>query len=80
MRIRDNGVGLPEGFDLLTTTSLGLTLIKGLTGQLKGKFDIDYVNGVSITIKFPRETTVMAGYKPSNQSSGTSFDEVQFSH
>jgi two-component sensor histidine kinase len=38
LSVRDNGVGLPEAFDLSIQNSLGLTLIESLCGQLDGKF------------------------------------------
>jgi len=55
MQISDNGIGLPEDFNILSTSSLGLTLLKGLTGQLKGTFSIKNNKGLTITIKFPVE-------------------------
>jgi two-component system, sensor histidine kinase PdtaS len=59
LRIHDNGVGLPQGLNLSTSGSLGITLIKGLASQLKGKFDMDNSSGVKITITFPKEITAM---------------------
>ena len=61
MQIKDNGIGLPDGFSLARTNSLGITLIKGLTSQLKGTYDIDHSAGVTITIKFPKEVAAMMG-------------------
>ncbi|AYL96618.1 histidine kinase dimerization/phosphoacceptor domain -containing protein [Mucilaginibacter celer] len=63
MLISDNGVGLPADFDLFKTDSLGLTLIKGLTSQLRGAFDITYHAGVTISIKFPVISTIIASQK-----------------
>jgi len=53
IRIRDNGAGLPPDFTLEKVNSLGMTLIKGLAGQLDGTFEIIDNNGVNITIEFP---------------------------
>jgi two-component sensor histidine kinase len=61
IRIADNGVGLPEGFNLLKANSLGITLISGLTGQLKGNFTVDGSDGLSISVQFPVEVTAVAG-------------------
>jgi two-component sensor histidine kinase len=38
--ISDNGVGLPEGFDLRWTSTLGMALVRSLIGQLKGSVDV----------------------------------------
>ncbi|MGE5239634.1 MAG: sensor histidine kinase [Chloroflexota bacterium] len=41
LRFSDNGVGLPRGFDLGNTRSLGLTLVKNLSEkQLKGTIEV----------------------------------------
>jgi two-component sensor histidine kinase len=52
LRIRDNGVGLPAGFQLAVGNSLGFTLIAGLANQLEGHFGIENNGGVVITIRF----------------------------
>ncbi len=38
LTVEDNGPGLPEGFDLQRTESLGMPLVQGLARQLKGTF------------------------------------------
>jgi len=53
MQIGDDGVGLPEAFDIANTNTLGLTLLKGLTAQLKGTFTVITPPGLTIRIKFP---------------------------
>ena len=40
LAVTDNGIGLPEGFDPETTGSLGMSLMKGLSEQLGGRFEI----------------------------------------
>ena len=55
MQISDDGVGLPDEFDLSKNNSLGITLIKGLTSQLKGTFSMNDSGGVTIIVKFPVE-------------------------
>ncbi|MDT3402013.1 histidine kinase dimerization/phosphoacceptor domain -containing protein [Mucilaginibacter terrae] len=51
--ISDNGVGLPVNFVLEKANSLGMTLIRGLAGQLHGTFNIIDDDGVTISIEFP---------------------------
>jgi PAS domain S-box-containing protein len=49
----DNGIGIPEGFDLQKADSLGLKLVKLLTeNQLDGSIDMENKNGTKFTIKF----------------------------
>ncbi len=52
LQIKDNGIGLPVGFQPTEMNSLGMDLITGLTEQLDGTFDITTDNGVAITIIF----------------------------
>ncbi len=52
VRIRDNGVGLPESFDIDYTTSLGMTLINTLAKQIDGKVLLQSGNGTSFQITF----------------------------
>lgn len=52
--IRDNGVGLPDNFDISNTNSLGLKLIRTLVQhQLKGSFTLTSQKGTKISIEFP---------------------------
>ena len=48
--IADNGIGLPENFDLDKSQSLGMSLIKGLSKQLGGKINFRSMNGLTISI------------------------------
>ncbi len=50
--IADNGVGLPEGFDLENSDSLGIQLIHALSDQIDGKMKVDSSNGVKYIIDF----------------------------
>jgi two-component sensor histidine kinase len=59
MQISDNGIGLPADFELENTKTLGITLLNGLTAQLKGKVSIENNNGLTINISFPIEAPVM---------------------
>ena len=60
MHISDNGIGLPTDFSLSAANSLGITLIKGLTSQLKGKINIKHSPGFNIRIKFMKESSITA--------------------
>jgi two-component sensor histidine kinase len=62
MQISDNGIGLPTDFNISSTSTLGLTLLKGLTAQLKGTFSVNNNNGLTITIKFPFEIPVIEAH------------------
>lgn len=53
LKISDNGQGLPADFDLTRTKSLGITLMKGLSQQLKGSLTVENEQGVAVTIHFP---------------------------
>lgn len=52
LKISDNGIGLPAGFDTMEHSSLGLDLMQGLARQLNGYFNIETDNGVHITVRF----------------------------
>jgi len=54
LTVRDDGRGLPEGFDLGTTTSLGLQLVVNLAEiQLRGKLEVIGDHGTVFRIQFP---------------------------
>jgi PAS domain S-box-containing protein len=50
--VRDNGVGFPGGFDVNTSNTLGLQLVKVLVDQLGGDITITNGTGVSNLIHF----------------------------
>lgn len=50
--IADNGKGLPEGFDPYNSGSLGMSLMKGLSQQLGGDFQLDNENGLRVCVTF----------------------------
>ncbi len=53
MCFSDNGIGLPKGFDLRNTTSLGLTLVRKLSvKQLRGTIDVRTDHPTEFHIKF----------------------------
>jgi two-component sensor histidine kinase len=51
--ISDNGKGLPDGFDISKTDSLGLKLVTTLSKQMEGTFKIETNNGTKCTLEFP---------------------------
>ncbi|MFC1669333.1 PAS domain S-box protein [Spirochaetota bacterium] len=56
LTVSDNGVGLPEKFDIAQCDSLGLQLVEALTNQLEGTIEIGSGNkgkGAKFTITFP---------------------------
>ncbi|ACU63101.1 signal transduction histidine kinase [Chitinophaga pinensis DSM 2588] len=54
--VKDNGAGLPAGFDIATGGSLGFELIKVLSAQLDAVLNIDSKNGVQIYLQFQINT------------------------
>ncbi len=56
--VDDDGAGLPEGFDLVDTPSLGLQIVRTLAeDDLKGSFELrGRDNGVSAIVSFPKHT------------------------
>ncbi len=53
LTISDNGVGLPDDFDLENAEGLGMQLILSLTEQLDGNLNYDGKNGLTTKISFP---------------------------
>ncbi len=56
MTISDNGIGLPSGFEIEKSDSLGMQLIIALTSQLDGELKFSGDNGTkfSITFTYPK--------------------------
>jgi two-component sensor histidine kinase len=52
LKIADNGVGLPAALDGAMLNSLGIKLMKGLTGDLGGSFSMESQNGTTVYIRF----------------------------
>jgi two-component sensor histidine kinase len=52
--VRDNGCGLPEGFSVADTASLGLSIVRDLvTGQLSGRIDMRTERGTTVELRIP---------------------------
>jgi len=54
--VKDNGVGLPEGFDWRQTNSLGLRLVQMLAGQLQASVEVDRHSGTEFTVSFRQKS------------------------
>lgn len=52
LKVIDNGKGLPEGFNMNSSNSLGVKLVKGLSRQIGGSCTFNSHNGTTATIKF----------------------------
>lgn len=60
--IADNGAGLPDGFDPYNTSSLGMSLMQGLSQQLEGDFVLQNKDGLRVCVTFKAvESINMAG-------------------
>jgi two-component sensor histidine kinase len=53
LTVKDNGRGLPADFNLERVNSLGMVMMKGLTGQLGGFFKVFNETGLTLTLTFP---------------------------
>lgn len=60
VRVVDNGVGVPEGFEIAKAKGLGLSIVRALVeSDLRGRIDLDVPEsgyGTSITVGVPLET------------------------
>lgn len=52
LSVRDNGIGLAQGLDFRTTTSLGLQLVVTLTEQVRGTIEVDRHDGTTFRLIF----------------------------
>ena len=52
LRVQDDGVGLPAGFDFNRSESLGLQLVSDLTRQLRGTIEVVRDSGTTFVIEF----------------------------
>jgi PAS domain S-box-containing protein len=54
LRVDDNGAGIPADFDANTRKSLGLRLVRSLTKQIRGSFELVRTEpGTSARVQFP---------------------------
>ncbi len=52
LRIRDDGVGIPDDIDMAEPKTLGLQLVRGLTDQLGGTIEIVRGDGTEVLVRF----------------------------
>ncbi|MFP4432692.1 MAG: sensor histidine kinase [Spirochaetota bacterium] len=55
LSVRDDGIGLPAGFDPATSNSLGMQIVYGLTEQIRGTVEVISEKGTAVVITFPRD-------------------------
>lgn len=65
--VSDNGAGLPPGFNMDTRSSMGMTLMRGLSEDMEGTFSIRNHKGTEIRIFFMYDPEI-----------GTEADRVNF--
>jgi two-component sensor histidine kinase len=53
--VRDNGIGIPPGFDWHETKSLGMHLVIMLTDQLNGTIELEKREGTSFRLTLPEK-------------------------
>ena len=53
LAVRDDGIGLPPGFNLNTSRGMGLNLVRSLLSQIDGKFRLEAeAQGTSCSVEF----------------------------
>ncbi|MEM7661460.1 MAG: histidine kinase dimerization/phosphoacceptor domain -containing protein [Pseudomonadota bacterium] len=61
LTISDNGVGLPDGFDMESTDSLGTSILQALTSQIDGELSVSRLHsGTQWTLVFPSQEFLSA--------------------
>jgi two-component sensor histidine kinase len=58
LTVTDDGIGLAPGFDSAANNSLGMRLMKGLSEDIDGKFNVESVEGTSIRIAFQKPSVL----------------------
>ena len=56
LQIADTGPGLPAGFDITKTKSMGLRLVNMLVRQLRGQLEMSKGPGAKLLVSFPLES------------------------
>jgi two-component sensor histidine kinase len=55
IHVRDNGVGLPESFDLDSDSGFGLKIVRGLVeDELRGKLEMECKDGLLVRFRFAK--------------------------
>lgn len=64
-QVRDNGVGLPGGFEIESSTSLGLSIVRDLVrSQLQGSIDMHSDGGTVVELHIPLPAAPLAPAPP----------------
>lgn len=58
LSVADNGWGLPKNFDINKSNSLGMSLMRGLSKQLNGSFELKNEHGLTVAVTFEKEHIV----------------------
>ncbi|GFZ91458.1 hypothetical protein GCM10010978_32540 [Compostibacillus humi] len=67
--VKDNGRGLPEGFDPSKQTSLGLSILQGIvTSEFQGEMKFISENGTTIEVKIPSQSFSLNQYRKREKS------------
>lgn len=59
LKIADNGIGLPDDFDAESSTSLGMSLMTGLSEQINGELKMKNAEGLSLQVRFKRHNELL---------------------
>ncbi len=78
--VADNGVGIPDGITLENQTSLGLRLVKTLTGQLHGTVVIDRTGGTKFVFVIPKPMETPGKDQPVKMLTGQLHGSVTIDH
>ncbi len=54
LTVSDDGVGMPEGLDIRSPSTLGLRIVNILASQLRGKLELDRTGGTRFTLTFSK--------------------------
>lgn len=65
LTVRDDGAGLPAGFNSNSQSSMGLNLMKGLSADIDGRFIIESNNGTIVTVNFIYNPDLSQDFVPS---------------
>ena len=65
LAVRDDGIGLPPGFNSTNQASMGMNLMKGLCEDIDGTFAIQSDNGTAITVSFMYNPDLSTDFAPS---------------
>ena len=71
LTVSDNGIGLPKGFDLEKTETLGLQIVHTLAKQLSGRIEVHSNGGTTFKITIPSNNSPASPSIPVTPGKGT---------